>query len=318
MKSSDITLTLFIIIVFIALFLVNILSVGIKNIEDNWPTYRCNPVVMPFAGLFGQDATQNFTYCIQTMQSNYMDFLLQPVHYNLDIIGNLGASITGDIDSVRAFINNLRNDITSMIQDVFSVFLNILIEFQKILMSIKDMVGRMTAILTTLLYTVSGSITTMESVWAGPPGQLVKALQGLCFHPDTLLCLEDGRTVKIKDIELNSVLKHPKSCSGAVVQSVMKISNLNNGRHRETLYSMKGEENTSFLVSGCHLIYDQDMKDFIPVQVWIQRHPTDGCQSNENDDVLYCLITSNHTIPIGNWLFHDWEDNNGSYAKTLS
>lgn len=318
MKSSDITLTLFIITIFIALFLVNILSVGIKNVEDNWPTYRCNPVVMPFAGLFGQDATQNFNYCIQTMQSNYMDVLLQPVNYNLDIIGNLGASITEDINSIRAFIDNLRNDITYMIQDVFSVFLNILIEFQRLLMTIKDMVGKMTAILTTLLYTVSGSITTMESVWAGPPGQLVKALQGLCFHPDTLLCLEDGQTVKIKDIELNSVLKHPKGYPGAVVQSVMKISNLKNGRHRETLYSIKGEDNTSILVSGSHLIYDQDMTDFIPVQEWIQKHPTYGSQSNENHDVLYCLITSNHTIPIGNWLFHDWEDNNGSYAKTLS
>ena len=47
--------------------MVNIVSVGIKNIEDNWPTYRCNPVVMPFAGMFGQNAVTNFTYCIQTM-----------------------------------------------------------------------------------------------------------------------------------------------------------------------------------------------------------------------------------------------------------
>ena len=124
--------------------------------------------------------------------------------------------------------------------------------------------------------------------------------------------------VKIKDIELNSVLKHPNGCPGAIVQSVMKISNLTNGQHRETLYALKGEKDTSFLVSGCHLIYDQAMKDFIPVQEWVQRHPTHGSQSQTNHDVLYCLITSNHTIPIGNWLFHDWEDNNGSYAKTLS
>ena len=48
MKSSDITLTIFIVVLFILLFMVNILAVGIKNIENNWPTYRCNPVVMPF------------------------------------------------------------------------------------------------------------------------------------------------------------------------------------------------------------------------------------------------------------------------------
>ena len=29
------------------------------------------------------------------------------------------------------------------------------------------------------------------------------------------------------------------------------------------------------------------------------------------------LITSDHSIPIGEWIFHDWEDNNGSPSKNL-
>ena len=28
-------------------------------------------------------------------------------------------------------------------------------------------------------------------------------------------------------------------------------------------------------------------------------------------DEFSCLITSDHSIPIGEWLFHDWEDNSG-------
>ena len=31
---------------------------------------------------------------------------------------------------------------------------------------------------------------------------------------------------------------------------------------------------------------------------------------------LACLITEQHTIPI-DYLFHDWEDNNGSHQKTF-
>ena len=34
-------------------------------------------------------------------------------------------------------------------------------------------------------------------------------------------------------------------------------------------------------------------------------------------ETLCCLITSDHTIPIGKHIFHDWEDNNGSPAKNL-
>ena len=179
MKSSDITLSLFIVAVFILLFMVNVVSVGIKNIEDNWPTYRCNPVVMPFAGMFGQDAVTNFTYCIQTMQTNYMGYLMQPLNYNLDVISNLGAGITQALNDVRAFFNTLRDMVTNLVQSIFGVFLNILIEFQRLTLNIKDLFSKMMGILATLLYTLSGSIMTMESTWAGPPGQLVRAL---CFE----------------------------------------------------------------------------------------------------------------------------------------
>ena len=41
-----------------------------KDIKDNWPEYRCNPT-MPFASQFGVDPSENFTYCIQNMQTGY-------------------------------------------------------------------------------------------------------------------------------------------------------------------------------------------------------------------------------------------------------
>ena len=114
MNISDLSLTVFIIIMFIVLFGFNLFTIGISKIKNDWPIYRCNPMVMPFASLFGQDTVTNFTYCIQTMQSNYMSFLMQPLHYNLDIIGNLGSHITEAINDVRAFFNNIRNFITSI------------------------------------------------------------------------------------------------------------------------------------------------------------------------------------------------------------
>ena len=42
------------------MYFYNILAVGIKNIQDNWPEYRCNPSIMPFAGTFGHDVMDNF------------------------------------------------------------------------------------------------------------------------------------------------------------------------------------------------------------------------------------------------------------------
>lgn len=292
--------------------MVNILSVGIKNIQDNWPTYRCNPVVMPFASIFGQDPVSNFTYCIQTMQSNYMDYLLQPVNYNLSNVANIGSVITDSMNSARAFINNLRNFITEIIQNVFGVFLNILIEFQRIMVDIKDMVAKLVGILATLMYTVEGSMYTMQSTWNGAPGKMVRALQGVCFSPDTEVLCKNGSKYAMKDLPLGCELEN-----GAVVQSVMKISNRTvDGLAREQMYQVITKEGT-IEVSGSHLIYHNDVDGFITVKELSEMCPKICIIVSNSPEELTCLITSNHTIPIKGMIFHDWEDNNGSNAKTL-
>lgn len=313
MKASDINLTIFIILIFIALYVVNLLSIGVSNIKDNWPTYRCNPVVMPFAAAFGQDATQNFTHCIQTMQTNYMGYLTQPLHYNLSVMGDTMNTLTSSLQSARAFISNIRDFITNIVQNIFGVFLNILIEFQKITVSIKDLMGKLIGILATLIFTLDGSVKTMNSVWNGIPGKTVRSLQNVCFHPDTKIKLANNTIVSIKDVALNSKLKN-----GSIVQAVMMISNVKeDNTQREKLYKVPcGENNSEILVTGSHLIYDSIKKQFISVKDFSLTNPTIS-ETNIDCFVLCCLITSDHTIPIGNWIFHDWEDNNGSQSKTL-
>jgi predicted PurR-regulated permease PerM len=174
MKSSDITLSVFIILVFIGMYFYNILAVGIKNIQDNWPEYRCNPMVMPFAGTFGHDAGQNFTYCIQTMQTDYMGVLLQPINYIMSVANKTTGGLMDSVQSVREFINELRNSITSIVQSIFGVFLNILIQFQFIIVKIKDTMSKIIGIMAAMMYILQGSVMTMQSSWNGPPGDMVR------------------------------------------------------------------------------------------------------------------------------------------------
>lgn len=174
MNASDITLLTLIILIFAALYIVNVLAIGVENVKRNWPKYRCNPSIMPFAGTFGHNPVENFTYCLQTIQTNYMGYLMQPFEYNLSVIGKLGAFITGSIQKVREFFAYLRDMITSIVQNIFGVFLNLIIEFQKVLIGIKDLFSKLIGILATLLYVLSGSIDTAKSAWNGPPGKMVR------------------------------------------------------------------------------------------------------------------------------------------------
>lgn len=314
MKTSDLTLSVIVVFIFILLYLFNILVVGIQRIKENWPVYRCQPLVMPFASIFGHDSSKNFGYCIANMQKNFMGPLLKPLNFNISLLGDITGGLTSGLNSNRDFVGKFRAAISGTFMNIFSVVFNVMIEVQRTVINIKDMINKLVGIMTTTLYILNGSIMTMESAWAGPPGQLVKAL---CFHPDTKLKLQSGEIISMQNIPLNSVLQN-----GTRVCATMQISNLDeNSSIIEKMYRVKRKKNIEdnqedrqedILVSGSHLIYDPNIKQFVHVKDLPSSELTEI-----NCEVLSCLITSDHTIPIGEWIFHDWEDSNGSAPKNI-
>ena len=94
----------------------------------------------------------------------------------------------------------------------------------------------------------------------------------------------------------------------------MKIKNFDeNGNYIEPLYEIPfGENNETIYVTGTHLIYDPIKENFIFVKDF-----TKAKKSIKQTKGFSCLITSDHLMPIGKYIFHDWEDNNGSISKKL-
>jgi hypothetical protein len=225
-----------------------------------------------------------------------MGYLLQPLTFITSSMSGILGNFMKEINLVRAMFNKIRNSISTVIQNVFGVFLNLIIEFQKIIIGIKDLIGKTIGIIVTLMYVVDGSIKTMESTWNGPPGQMVQAL-GKCFHPETKMKLFSGRIICMKDINLGDVLQN-----GSVVESVMKINNKNN---KEPLFVIKnrGVNNEDIYVTGSHLVFDKNSHKLIRVDKYSEAKP-----SNMELDWFSCLITSDHKIAIGSEIFWDWED----------
>ena len=267
----------------------------IQNIQSNWAIYRCNPLYMPLA----DNIESNFQYCIQNSMQSFMGFIMQPLSFITSSLTSSLSSITNEVNMIRAMFDKIRTFFTNIIQSVFGVFLNIIIEFQKIIISIKDLIGKTVGIMLTLMYTIDGSILTMQSVWNGPPGQLVQAL-GSCFHPDTKLKLKNGQIVCMKDINLGDQLEN-----GSIVESVMKI---NNKTDPVSLYKIKGTgvDKDDIYVTGSHLVYDKThsfYENFVQVKDYVNAEISDvKC------DWFSCLITSDHKIVIGSEIFWDWED----------
>ena len=264
----------------------------LSAIKSNWPLYRCNPMYMPFA----DDVESNFAYCIQNMQTDFMGYLLQPLTYVTSSISHILGGFTNDINMVRAMFDKVRTFMSSSIQSVFGVFLNLVIEFQKITISIKDLIGKTIGIMVSLMYVMDGSVKTMGSAWNGPPGQMVRSL-GKCFDPETNMKLKNGSIKAMKNIDLGDILDND-----SIVESVMKIDNK---RDPVPLYVIKGQgvNKEDIYVTGSHLVFNDATKQFCKTSDYFKAELSD-----KKIDWFSCLITSDHKIQIGNEVFWDWED----------
>ena len=109
-----------------------------------------------------------------------------------------------------------------------------------------------------------------------------------CFSPDTSVKLQNGDTRPMKNLKLGDVL-----INGSIVEATLKIRNQN-----DPYYKLPGD----ILVTGSH--YIKDGSTYKHVSKFSKAEAT-----TQIDDVVCCLVTSDHKIPVGDFVFWDWEDN---------
>lgn len=297
MRFKDIFLTLMIILIFAFVFCIGFFTAGYKNIKNNWPAYACTPMVMPFASQFGHDTGENFTKCIGNMQSGMMGVFTAPLHF---VTGTLLTSIENlaeNVADLRNLQNFMRGNMGDFTGDIFGIIQNVLIQFQKMIIGMKSMVSQVLGVMGTLLYMITGSMLVGASILNGPIMTVIDILSlGMaCFHPDTPIQLKNNKQVAIKDIHLGDILANGSKVTGTLQLQGGKINNY---------YKIFSKKLSQYIyVTEDHKILDSTENRFIPV-----RNYKDAIQTEEYDDVLYCLITDDHLIPIGEYIFWDWED----------
>jgi len=176
MKASDILNVIIIILGFVFLWVISTIITGLKKIKQNWPKYRCNPSVMPFAGQLGYDAFENFTYCIGNIQMDLMGYFLRPIYFIIDIASSLGKELMNSIQSIREMMSWMRFSIFGIITDVLGIFINIVSRFQILIIQMKTLVMKMISITVVILYKIEGATMTGKSIYRGPIGDVLRFL----------------------------------------------------------------------------------------------------------------------------------------------
>ena len=168
-NGGSIFMTVLILFVFFIALSYYYVMAQAQPIKDNWVSERCSPAVMPFAGLInkpdGQSAFdftgENFSYCTQNIIKEITSIFLIPVNAATNVVQMTFEQLAEAIQAIRNIVNNIRKAFAGISTQIFDRLLNILIPLQKIIISMKDMFGKVQGILTATLFTFMGVYNTI-------------------------------------------------------------------------------------------------------------------------------------------------------------
>lgn len=291
---------LFVVILIITITFILIFGVSrifdFRNIKKNWATERCKPMIMPFAGLFGYDEKENFEFCLGKVFNTH----------SMPMFGSMGTMMghfTGLLQNVFDSIGSLRNTIASLgggINVIFQEFTERISTFffrlRVSAIHIKTLIGRMYAIMFSVMYMGLSGITGMTSF---TNTFLFSFLNTFCFPGDTLIEVDGKGHVPIKDIKLCDILKQTNSTVTGTFRFYSR------GQPMVKLGSTIVSTNHYVMYLGKPIMAEEH-PDAIAIGPW------------NSDEPLYCLGTDNNRIPVGNYTFLDYDETSEGDKDTMA
>ena len=165
MGLGDLGNAVVILLIFMFLHLILALSIGLSTIKQNWPKYKCNPAVMPFADIFGYDVAENYNECIKDKQIKFMQVFLKPIGESLEMFATMGMKFSEQLDDIKYFglLQNVNiGNISSLMKNKI---LGVGSEISQMYITIKDVLANLFSMVTVLYYMIQGGMMTAETIF---------------------------------------------------------------------------------------------------------------------------------------------------------
>jgi hypothetical protein len=289
----------FIILLFvmIAIWVLLLVVADTSDVSKNWPKYRCSPTVMPFASFFGHDTTENFNYCLSTMINEEAGGAISPV---FKILG----TFLGTLTTLVASANNMRLEMATFMGGINTIFQNFTDRFVQLSNQVRITAQRMKMLMGRLYGTffalIFMSMSAMTALTNFSETFLFKFLDTFCFDPDTHVHILGKGTIPIKDVKTDDIF-----WNGSKVTATFSF--LADG---QPMVELPG----SIIVSTNHYIQHQGK--------WIRsdEHPDAkhiGSWTGGSNRPLICLNTNDHKIPVGAYVFLDYDETEAADQETM-
>lgn len=241
------------VLVFI-IFIVLYLSGG-NYIRENWTKFRCNPLIIPIAGMFGKNTKKNAQQCFFKTFKYFFDFLMRPFQYIIKIIQKILKGLFGDIDAFRTLLKPIRLFILNATQKFYDTIDKFMTSIFYSFGKTRNILGRMGSVFKLTLYTLEAVQFSIKSVWDGPIGQVArkwppklgKVKKFFCLHINSKILNQKCEYVLLRKIPLGNLIWNKKDKPNKLLGLVtIEVDNC-------PLYNWYGT-----LCSGNHLVYHLD------------------------------------------------------------
>jgi len=267
--------------------LFNVLIGGsFTDIIRNWPKHRCNPMIMPFAALFGYDASENFNFCMKNIFSSNAATVLGPVYTLMSKFTDIAGTIANSANSFRYLIANLLNGMERLMASYRDRFQFIIFTLRMSYMKMMTLMGRLYGTFYAVIFMGLSGLKAADNV---ANNDLVKFLLEFCFDPKTPIELADGTIIELEKVVIGSKLKAVDG-KNPVVTSMFRF----NGS--KTPMVRIG----TVLVSSEHFTFYNDD--------WIKASEHPEAVAAESIPELVCLNTDTHVMNLCGIVFADYDE----------
>lgn len=292
-------LFLFIIILLTVGFVLLLGSSNTKEIVENWPKYRCDPTIMPFASLYGHNTAENFQFCMKDMFNFQADILMGPFKGILGTFTKSLMAMVTTLMSMRIQIATLVGGVTKITREMQDRITQVMFRTQITAARIRFLMGRLFGIFYAIIYMGLSGVTAVSNFG---DTFLFKFLNFLCFPPETLIEVEGKETpIQIDQVKIGDRFKTTRQEITAVFR-----------------FYADGQDMVQFpnglQVSTNHYVKYQGK--FIPAS----EHPEAkacGEWKGGYQRPLICLNSADHILPIGGYTFLDFDETEEGDEETM-
>jgi len=264
---------------------------------------RCtNSMTMLFPNLFGPPGTtffSNKTFCDTAAMNDAHAKNIAPVQNQIFKQTQFINNITSQVQDTQKMVFHIRDSIEKQARDVQQKLYNLYYRLAFVFNRFRRLFYKIFTFFKSIFETLKYAVWTMQSMWNGPIGGLVRAF---CFGEETLLTIHRNNEpllLKISNIQLNDILPNNSQVIG-----ICKFLN-----HKSLPYYKLH----NIYVSGYHLVHHNHQI------IRTHSHP-EALPIEYDNPTIHCLITTDSKVKINDVIFCDYLGDNTliTYMKIIS